>query len=131
MSNITYTTALALKNAGMPQPEPKAGQFWYKTIFEGGTSQHIAICILLDFGGQIVMQAIAPRWDYPGNSGFDKGSVYAPDLDYIAAMLPDGYRLEMWDGRHSCKFDNGETQIWTQADSFVEAAVLLYLELNK
>jgi len=26
---ITYKTAVRLKNAGFPQPEPEAGQFWY------------------------------------------------------------------------------------------------------
>lgn len=131
MSNTTYQTSLLLKEAGLPQPEPAPGQLWYKTIFEGGTAQHIAPCILLDFGGQIVMQAIMPRWDYPGNSGFDKNAVFAPDLDYITQFLPEGFMLDIWDGRHSCKVETDETTIRIQADSFAEAAALAYLELNK
>ena len=130
MSNTTYATSCALKHLGFPQPKPEAGQLWYKKIFEGGTAQHIAHCILLSFGGQIVMQAITPRWDYPGNSGFDKNAVFCPPLDYITQLLPEGFILEMWGGRHNCKIDTWQDLIQTQADSFAEAAALAWLALN-
>ena len=57
--------------------------------------------------------------------------VFCPSTEDIAAMLPPGFILEMWDGRHSCKIDNEDYIIRTQADSFSEAAALVWLELNK
>ncbi len=131
MNVVSSQTELALKESGLPQPEPEPGQFWHKTIFKGGTAEHTALCVLLKFGSQIVMQAIQPTWNYPGNSGFDEDAVFAPDLDYITAHLPPGFILEMWDGRHSCKIETEETTIRTMTDSFAEAAALVYLSLKQ
>jgi len=59
------------------------------------------------------------------------GWTFCPSLEYITAFLPPGFILEMWDGRHSCKIDDWQNLIRTQADSFSEAAALVWLELNK
>jgi len=33
-NHATYETSVRLKEAGFPQPEPEAGQFWYNTMFK-------------------------------------------------------------------------------------------------
>ena len=68
---------------------------------------------------------------YPSKEQLSIVGVFAPDLDDIAQHLPEYYRLEMWDGRYSCKVETEYAIIRTCADSFAEAAALLYLELNK
>lgn len=91
---VSPETASQLEEAGFIPPEIKTGQFWYKTIFEGGTAEHSALCICLNFGGQIVMQAVEPRWDYPGNSGPDKKAFFAPTATDIIKQMPLGTKIQ-------------------------------------
>lgn len=131
MSHVKYETATRLKDAGFPQPKPAPGQLWYKTIFEGGTAQHIAPCVLLDFGGQIVMQAIAPRWDYPGNSGFDKKAVFAPDAADILKLLPSDNRASFMHDAFWVEWDGGilhQTALY--GSDLAEVLAERYLKLN-
>lgn len=127
MSTVSYQTALALKNTGLPQPMPATGQFWYYPV-NGKTT-------LVQVGGWHNPKLIRFFTEH-GLGEYEPfailfNGIFAPDLEYIAALLPPGWLLEMWDGRHSCRFDNDETQIRTQADNFAHAAALLWLELNK
>ena len=108
MSNVTQQTAWRLKQAGMPQPEPAENQVWY---FDTGVQSEQ----YNDFPIIAVKKILA----------------FAPDLDFITPYLPEGFILQMWDGRHSCKVETEDTTIRTQADSFAEAAALVYLELQK
>ena len=129
MSNCSYETALRLKRAGLPQPKPKVGQVWY------GVSRP-EIPSLLTWENLINrFESITLDDGEPGEQirveNVPLVAVFAPDLDYITAHLPEGWHFDMWDGRHSCKFDNVETTIRTQADGFAEAAALVYISLNE
>ena len=127
MSATSYETSLRLKRAGMPQPTPLPGQMWYGKSKAGFDGVSGSLCVLIGSEtGNLEFKPVDGRAN--DNNRF---FVFAPTTDYITAHLPEGWHLEMWDGRHSCKFDNGETVIRTQADSFSEAAALLWLELNK
>lgn len=124
MSHVTQQTAWALKHAGLPQPEPEFGQIWHT----GQRETKIVICGPVDFQGDY------PR--VPDNhtdiyAGEKEDWAFAPDLDYIAQFLPEGFVIEMWDGRHSCKVDNADYIIRTQADNFAEAAALCYMSINE
>ena len=124
MSNVSYETAWKLKLGGHPQAEPAFGQIWYT----GQRDTKIVICGPIDFEG-----------DYPHvpdhhtaiYSGEKEDWAFAPDLDFITAYLPEGFILEMWDGRHSCKIETEETTIRTMAENFAEAAALVFLELKQ
>lgn len=127
MSNVTQQTAWLLKQAGMPQPDPAPGQSWYGKRNAGFEAEPGSICILIgsDTGN---LQFVSIDGVKNDNNKF---FVFDPSLDYIAQFLPEGFILQMWDGRHSCKVETEDTTIRTQADSFAEAAALVYLELNK
>ena len=113
MSNANYQTSLRLKNAGFPQPQPEAGQMWWIVHFVGFNAEYWKL-VLLEYG-----------------KGVSENAILAPDAEYIAALLPEGCRLEIWEGRHSCKCETLETVIVTQADNFAEAAALAWLALNE
>jgi hypothetical protein len=69
---------------------------------------------------------------YHGKEQLSIIGVFAPSLEYITAHFPPGeWSLDIWDGRHSCKFENEETILRTQADNFAEAAALVYLSLKQ
>lgn len=121
--NVTQQTATRLKQAGLPQPTPKPGQFWW-TGFDGilYVNRTIEGIDGLFFCGELG-EPIYRDW-FALNF-----FVYSPDLDYIAKFLPSGFILEMWNGRHSCKVETDDTEIRTQSDSFLEAAALAYLSL--
>lgn len=128
---VSHAIAQALKAAGFPQPEPMAGQFWYKTIFEGGTQEYTTLCICLEYHNQIVMQAVVPRWDYPGNSGPDKNATFAPTVEDIAPHLPKHFALEMWRNKPSCRDKPHVSQIITFGDNFAEAAAEMWLTIQR
>lgn len=127
MSNVTQQTAWNLKRAGMPQPEPEFGQIWYAP----NTAEYTPIRRSPSMAGDVVYMARFGGTQTGFGMGLETDFVFAPSLDYITAYLPEGFILEMWDRRHSCKIETEDTIIRTQADSFAEAAALAYLELNK
>lgn len=125
MSNVTQQTATRLKQAGLPQPTPQTGQFWW-TSFDGISyiNKTIESRNKLQFCGEYVEQIYK---DLFAQEHF----IFAPSIDYITSFLPEGFILQMWDGRHSCKVETEETTVRTQAESFVEAAALAYLSLHE
>lgn len=126
MSNVSHQTAIALKNAGLPHPTPQPGMMFYLD------NTLCMLCCTRHGGVEMELQAVGSSEKYyPGKEQLSIIGVFAPDLDYITAHLPPGFILEMWDGRHSCKIETEETTIRTMADSFAEAAALVYLELKQ
>lgn len=131
MNHIKFETATRLKEAGFPQPEPKAGQFWYIKVYEGGTAGHCALCIcVLDSRRNLNLVNFNPVQDAPTYLPLYNDRVFTPALEDITALLPSVFTLEMRDGRHSCKIDTDQNLIQTQADNFAEAAALAWLSLN-
>lgn len=46
---VSYTTAVKLRAAKFPQPEPEIGQFWYaETEYKGGKYEHRPLCIVVE-----------------------------------------------------------------------------------
>jgi len=124
MTHLPHATCLRLKELGFPQPQPASGQFWY------GPKGGLLWLVLTDKHGPIFTQL--GTTDHV-NEYFDAmvGFVFCPSLEDITAQLPHGFILEMWDGRHSCKIDDWQNLIRTQADGFSEAAALVWLALNE
>jgi len=124
MSHLSHATCLRLKELGFPQPRPASGQIWYDTYQN--------LCVLHNYiqGSDIFEVFIFGTTSVYDTTSFN-GWTFCPSLEYITAFLPPGFILEMWDGRHSCKIDDWQNLIRTQADSFSEAAALVWLELNK
>lgn len=112
MSILSRQIYQQLKDAGFPQPKPSPGQIWWFGYFFGYKSEYWKLHIL---GEKIPNDA----------------SIFCPCVDDIVKFLPEGFILQMWDGRHSCKIETEDTTIRTQGNSFAEAAALVYLELQK
>lgn len=128
MRHCAHATSLRLKAAGLPQPDPKPGQMWYGKRTAGFEAEPGSLCILIGTEtGNLEFVSVDGT-----NNECNRFFVFAPSLEDITANFPPGeWSLDMWDGRHSCKFDNGETTIRTQADNFSEAAALVYLAQNE
>jgi len=124
MTHCTYQTAIALKEAGMSQPTPKAWQLVW-------AYEDLCVVSMVYQDGEIDLIRPMMRDIRFTQDQFIRLATLAPDLEYIAALLPPGFILEMWDGRHSCKIETDETTIRTMADSFTEAAALVYLSLKQ
>ena len=121
MSYVTFETALRLKEAGFPQQEPTFGQIRYES------GEKIVIISSPDKDGGFAQvypdcHTIFDEWS--------QGSIFAPDVEDITALLPSVFTLEMREGRHSCEIDTWQNLIQTQADNFAEAAALAWLALN-
>lgn len=94
-----------LKSAGFPQPDPAYGQVWY--------------------GGDIPFFI---EGEFRHNF---KEMAFAPSLDDISSLLPEGFALEMWGGRPSCANRDEESPLRTFGLTFAEAAANMYLETKK
>lgn len=123
MSHTTYATAWALKHAKMPQPEPEFGQIWYT----GQRESKIVIVGPVDFEGDYPH---VPDHHVAIYSGEKEDWAFAPDAEYITALLPPGWALGMWDGKPSCTNSNDEFPIRVWGDTFAEAAAGMWLEVN-
>ena len=124
MSHVSYQTAIALKEAGMSQPTPKAWQLVW-------AYEDLCVVSMVYQDGEIDLIRPMMRDIRFTQDQFIRLATLAPDLEYITTHLPPGFILEMWDGRHSCKIETDETTIRTQADNFAEAAALVYLSLKQ
>lgn len=67
--HVSYETAVRLKEAGFPQPEPQYGQCWYN-----------------DNGGQIIIGHTTDSWGEPDESF----SVFAPSALDLLQSIPSG-----------------------------------------
>lgn len=94
-----------LKAAGFPQPDPAYGQVWY--------------------GGDIPFFI---EGEFRHNF---KEMAFAPSLDDISRLLPEGFALEIWEGRPSCANRDGGFPLRTFGWTFAEAAANMYLEAKK
>jgi hypothetical protein len=57
------------------------------------------------------------------------GWTFAPTLDDITPLLPEGFALEIWDGKPSCTNRDDENPIRTTGETFAEAAAMMWLEV--
>lgn len=85
MNTVTFETAIALKDAGFPQPERAPGQFWYNqkgllhvVFIEGGEGR----CFLSVDDGD--------AWPC-----VDEGYIFAPQAHDILEQLPEGWILSL------------------------------------
>ncbi len=85
---VSFETAIALKEAGFPQPEPEAEQFWYNPDFglfvvgprsHGFAYRHISI--FYPETGKV----------YEKEQGKFSDCVFAPDVADILKQLPGWY----------------------------------------
>lgn len=127
MNHISFQTAISLKEMGMPQPTPQPGIMFYLD------NTLCMLCCIRHSGLEMELQAVGSSEKYyQGKEQLSIISTFAPSLEYITAHFPPGeWSLDIWDGRHSCKFENEETILRTMADSFTEAAALVYLSLKQ
>lgn len=129
MNHVKFETATRLKEAGFPQPEPEARQSWYYPVLSMG-----ALLLVWVGARKSESEGISlfneSECDYYSLDQITQFGVFAPDLEDITAILPSGFTLEMWDGRHSCKIDTDQNLIRTQAGNFAEAAALAWIALN-
>ena len=126
MSNVSYQTVIALKEAGLSQPTPQPGQFWY------GPKRGPLWLVLTDKHGPLFTQL--GTTDHI-NEYFDAmvGFVFAPTLEYIVPLLPipELFHFEIWNNTPSCRFRDDENPRRTFGETFAEAAAKMYLELKQ
>lgn len=121
MSNfVSSGTAKRLREAGFPQPEIQVGQFWYFQY----SGKWTAFVITHQVASYWKMIPIGEASE--GYSNFGDAGLLAPISDDILPHIPDG-RLEMWEGRFSCKIDCDDQPQRFFADNFAEAAALAWL----
>lgn len=125
MSICAFETSVRLKEAGLPQPQPKVWQLVW-------AYEDLCVVSMVFQDGKIELIRPMMRDIEFTQDQFNRLATFAPSLEDITALLPEGdWHLEMWGGRHSCRLDTWQNLIRTQADNFTEAAALLWLELNK
>ena len=98
---IDEELAYELKIAGFPQPEMLIGQIWY----DGSLP-----FIIQDYFWHIFST-----------------KTFAPTLDDIAPLLPEGFAIEMWGGKPSCTNRDEANPVLTFGDTFTEAAARMWL----
>lgn len=100
MNIVSFETAVKLKEAGFPQPEPEVGQMWYDN---GGNAYVI-------FYRRAYSVFAAPiDWGYGVTRKFDvKKCTFAPGPAEILLELP-GHDLYFVDGGFEVNFKNHST----------------------
>lgn len=125
-NTVNFETAIALKEAGFPQPEPKFGQFWYDAgagIWVVGES------------GPLVMRSLSSRAEMALEDVDENAAVFAPTAIEILEQLPELYAIYRWDTIGGWCIDIGEPREATgtpfSAKDAPQAAAKAYLELKK
>ena len=132
MKNITvsYKTAVALKEAGFPQPKPQTGQFWWH--------KHPSRAKTLDFVQDVEIieknECFYTIWvgdeDTGGNfyTCNDHNLIFAPQAHDILEQMGWEYYLlfEQTGQQWFCNKPNDETGIWCDKNPH-EAAAKAYL----
>ncbi len=129
MSHVSYQTALALKEYGLPQPLPQPSQFWYGKRNAGFDAEPGSLCVLIGTEtGNLEFVSV----DGMKNDN-NKFFVFAPTLEYITALLPipELFHFEIWNNKPSCRFLDDENPRRTFGETFAEAAAKMYLELKQ
>jgi len=155
MSHATHATALALKAAGLPQPQPAPGQMWYLPklgAFPGGeVPLNCVIYISEDKtfsppANRVYFASVGAyvfRNTDVGQSlsvdNFLANAIFAPDADYIIKHFAE---KEMGDmavsysaaGAEFISFDPAMEENWRgigSGENMAEAAAALFLERVK
>jgi hypothetical protein len=141
MSNVSCQTAIALKNAGLPQPTPEPGMMWYLPklgSFPGGEYPPYIINYVL--GEKVFFSSIGGMVDEKKHVGhmlpaqtFLANAFFTPALEYIVSLLPipELFHFEIWNNTPYCRFRYDENPRRTFGETFAEAAAKMYLELKQ
>ena len=79
---VSYETAVRLKNAGFPQPEPEAGQLWYMIGFDTPRLAIVGLWGTVD-KRPVYRYLDANTWDFPD----ERESTFAPTATDILREL--------------------------------------------
>lgn len=126
MSVVTNQTALALKEAGMPQPTPNVWQLVY-------AYEDLCAVSMVYQDGDIELIRPMMRDIRFTQDQFIRLATFAPTLEYIVPLLPipELFHFEIWNNAPSCRFRNDENPRRTFGETFAEAAAKMYLELKQ
>ena len=113
-NTISFETALALKEAGFPQPQPDVGQFWYRVGLKG---EKLALFFIreVDYEGycrEIIVNS--KEWSEWHKDNFYI-HIFAPTLADILKQLPGidvGFYSVIDNGFVFFLKDNDRTQVY-------------------
>ena len=122
MTHLSHELALALKEAGFPQPKPEIWQIWH--VY--GDQSMVA------FVYQEKVAVFRPNHQelYLTKERFDQLAVFAPDIEHLMSRLPNDCRLEKHGGFPSCRYEHEEIPRRTTGATLTEAAAKMWLELH-
>jgi len=130
----TFKTAADLKAAGLTQPEPAPGQFWYNPDF----GLFVVGPRIVEIDGEIKIFYLHTGKVYAKAEANFSDCVYAPDVADILAELPGfsiGYyptiKAIEWTNGSWIVFDSPDENSTSEHDNPAEAAVLAYLKLKQ
>lgn len=121
MNTTTFETAKALKDAGLEQPTPAAGQFWYSK------SGDLFVSNGIKFRNEINVVRISDGWRY-GMIYKIENWVFAPTLEYLYPKLPISCFVSPVNG---WKVRDTQTGQVFSDDSAVEAVAKAFLFYNR
>lgn len=126
MSVVSYQTAIALKNAGLPQPTPQPGMMWWDV-------DGLLCCVIRGTNPAPFDVRLKPIDSEDALFGIWIGGVFAPTLEYIVHLftIPQLFNFEIWNNTPSCRFRDDENPRRTFGETFAEAAAKMYLALKQ
>lgn len=134
MSHCTHQTSLALKAAGLPQPDPKPGQFWYGKRTAGFEAEPGSLCVLIGTDtGNLEFVPI----DNQKNEN-NKFFVFAPTIDYLLPLIGNDaiikFRKDETGQIFECNIqgdDGWERMLGYHETNPAEAAAMAWLKINE
>ena len=132
---VTFETAVKLKEAGFPQPDPKIGQVWYffqkprMGILSDGTDGYEPFVVThQDIGWRMVrLGKAASGYTLLGDAG-----VFAPTAAQTLATMRNGSMVAIMDGKFLChptdNDDPVDSPATRQSDNMDEACAQAWLE---
>ncbi len=139
MSQLSFATAKALKDAGFPRPKAEPGQMWYIKVCEGATAGHSALCIcVLDSRRNLTFVNFNPIQDAPTYLPLYDDRIFAPNPDYILPLIGDNalikFRKDETSQIFECNIDEGdgrEMLLGYHETNPAEAAAMAWLMINE
>lgn len=125
MDKVTIETAIALKEAGFPQPEFKTEQFWYNA-YSGIT------LVGIDFGeGEFMCHSISSGGSKQMFPVIGKGDIFAPTATDILKESKSIYLSPMQGDCWGVFVIGTKKMVGFNAENPAEAAAEAWLSLNK
>ena len=134
MSNVSYQTAIELKESGLLHSTPQPGMMFYL----GNTL--CMLCCIRHGGVGMELQAVGSSEKYyPGKEQLSIIGVFAPTADYILKHFAENGMGDMavsysTDGACFISYDSAMEENWrgvASGENMAEAAGALYLELKQ